>query len=351
MSCSRRGPCPPPFQGAFLGSGAPSPGYPSNPSQGSMYIDQVSGTFYVFWNCGWVQITNSGGFSFNMEIRDTVGGPPTHGPLTVTNGSTVALYSSGDTIAYSMTPDSVIIGQNAISVTFGAVNPTTPGIVAGDVYFNTVANTVYRWSGSVWNLVYAIPGATGPTGPSGQTGPSGATGNTGATGGTGNTGPTGPSGGIFENYARVYQTNASATTIATTLTGTQLFTGASGAVVNSTIIDGWVLLAGDFTTPTTGVYKFELSATVEWDVTGVSFSTAAAVNGTIQSVTLGLWSSPTTGTIMTGTNSFILSLTAADVVTFHVIASGTMELVDSDATSLFTAILQPQANVSIQQLA
>ena len=140
MSCCpprRNGPCPPPFQGAFLGSGAPTPFYPSNPQQGSMYIDQVSGTFYVFWNCGWIQITNSGGFSFNLEIRATAGGPPIHGPLAITNGSTVAFYSSGDTIDYTLTPGSVIIGQNAISVTFGAIVPATPGIMEGDVYFNT----------------------------------------------------------------------------------------------------------------------------------------------------------------------------------------------------------------------
>jgi hypothetical protein len=55
---------------------------------------------------------------------------------------------------------------------------------------HTVGNRVWRWNGTVWEVVRStVPYATGPTGPTGNTGSTGLTGVTGA-------GPTGPTGSV-----------------------------------------------------------------------------------------------------------------------------------------------------------
>jgi hypothetical protein len=62
-----------------------------------------------------------------------------------------------------------------------------------------------------------------------------------------------------------------------------------------------------------------------------------------------MWSEATSGNINTGSTTFILTLTAADEVTFHAIATGVMELVAS-GVSLFATIDQPQAVLTIRRI-
>lgn len=59
-------------------------------------------------------------------------------------------------------------GFNGGTWTTGSGAPSTPGVVAGDMYLNTTTSDIYRWSGSSWGSSVAnIKGQTGATGAAG----------------------------------------------------------------------------------------------------------------------------------------------------------------------------------------
>lgn len=317
-------------QNVFLGSGPPTLYYPNSVHQGLIYIDQTTGTLYVFWNCNWIQITNPGSFSFNIEVRETVGGPAIHGPMTVQNGGTVAFYGVGNTIDFSLTPGSVIVGQSAISVSFGAGAPSTDGVKTGDVYFDTTNNVVYRWNASsVWALVYTLPGgATGPTGPQGSTGPVGS---------------------LVQANTFVRQSNDTETVIsANTSSPTQLFAENDVDVLVSNDV---TFLDGDFTIVTSGVYL--ISTTTH--VTSSANATVSTIAGISDGVTLTLLPSSQATARITSANvvipishTFQIALTAGDILQFFALSSGVAALV-ADSEGVFTQT-QSQATVSIALL-
>lgn len=110
--------------------------------------------------------------------------------------------------------------------------------IAGRLYNETDTGTLWRDSGTIWELVPLSPGATGPTGPTGGTGATGATGPTGSAGVTGPTGPTGSTGPV-------------GVTGATGPTGSAGSAGASGATGPTGAFGGAITLAYTFSTTTT----------------------------------------------------------------------------------------------------
>lgn len=318
-------------QNVVLGSGPPTMQYPNPVHQGMLYIDEATGTLYVFWHCNWIQITNPGSFSFNIEVRETAGGPAIHGPMTVQNGGTIAFYGVGNTIDFSLTPGSVIVGQSAISVTFGAGVPATDGIKTGDVYFDTTNNNVYRWNSlGAWVLVYSLPsgGATGPTGPAG---------------------PTGPTGTLSQANIFVSQSDDTNTVISTNLASpTQLF---SAGTIDVVVDNNVTFLGGNFTIVTSGTYL--VSTTTH--VISSANATVSTIAGILDGITLTLQPSSQATVRITSadyvapiSHTFQVAMVAGQVLQFFALSSGDASLV-ADTEGVF-AQSQSQATVSIALL-
>lgn len=291
-----------------LGNGPPTIYYPRCTHQGMLYIDESTGTLYVFWNCNWVQIINTGITGFNIEVRETAGGPPIHGPLAVQNGGTLAFFGHGNTIDFSLTPGSVIVGQTAISVTFGSGAPTVDGLKTGDVYFDTTGNNVYRWNAfSVWVLVYALPSG-GPTGPTGPTGPAGA------------------DGSLTTAQFFVTESNSSAFPISTNISSpTLLFDlGTVDVVCNN----GFTFSNGVVTVITGGRYLISTSVTAE-SAAGAMISSIMSVDDgvTVQIIPYTQASASADSYTSTFGRTFQIDLDAGVDLRFLTLATGAATLV------------------------
>ncbi|GAH38870.1 unnamed protein product, partial [marine sediment metagenome] len=97
----------------MVGNGHPGSCGPICPSDGMIYIDRFSQTWFVFWDYTWIPTNPQGpigppgatgpqgtagptgpseadDFQFFVETRAVIDGPPVFGPFTITNGETVA---------------------------------------------------------------------------------------------------------------------------------------------------------------------------------------------------------------------------------------------------------------------
>ena len=159
-------------------------------------------------------------------------------------------------------------------------------------------------------------GATGPVGPTGPTGAAGVTGATGATGVTGPTGPTGATGTAINQNATIYN-NATQEAVSGTALNLPTVLTNNGMTVNATSI----------TVPTTGTYW--VSYTIN-EATGANNGDFVAiyVNGAINNATKKSISS-TAG--VGGT--YILNLSANDVITIVPTETGSTQIVDTGGPS------------------
>ena len=151
---------------------------------------------------------NTGTDLFKINSTDTAGtfvSPTFSGDIKFQVGSVTNITGS-------------LIVSGALVIPSSSTAPT--GIRAGQLYYNTSNNDVYRYNGSSWSSAL---GGTGGTGSTGSTGTTGTTGATGGTGGTGSTGAVGGTGGTGS-------TGSTGTTGTTGATGGTGSTGSTGAV-------------------------------------------------------------------------------------------------------------------------
>ena len=123
---------------------------------------------------------NTGTDLFKINSTDTAGtlaSPTFSGDIKFQVGSVTNITGS-------------LIVSGALVIPSSSTAPT--GIRAGQLYYNTSNNDVYRYNGSSWSSAL---GGTGGTGSTGSTGTTGTTGTTGGTGGIGSTGAVGGTGG------------------------------------------------------------------------------------------------------------------------------------------------------------
>ena len=130
---------------------------------------------------------NTGTDLFKINSTDTAGtfvSPTFSGDIKFQVGSVTNITGS-------------LIVSGALVIPSSSTAPT--GIRAGQLYYNTSNNDVYRYNGSSWSSALGGTGGTGSTGSTGTTGTTGAVGGTGGTGSTGAVGGTGGTGGVGPN--------------------------------------------------------------------------------------------------------------------------------------------------------
>ena len=157
---------------------------------------------------------NTGTDLFKINSTDTAGtfvSPTFSGDIKFQVGSVTNITGS-------------LIVSGALVIPSSSTAPT--GIRAGQLYYNTSNNDVYRYNGSSWSSAL---GGTGGTGSTGSTGTTGTTGATGGTGGTGSTGAVGGTGGTGSTGA-VGGTGGTGSTGSTGAVGGTGGTGSTGAV-------------------------------------------------------------------------------------------------------------------------
>ena len=159
---------------------------------------------------------NTGTDLFKINSTDTAGtfvSPTFSGDIKFQVGSVTNITGS-------------LIVSGALVIPSSSTAPT--GIRAGQLYYNTSNNDVYRYNGSSWSSALGGTGGTGSTGSTGTTGTTGATGGTGGTGSTGSTGTTGTT-GATGGTGGTGSTGAVGGTGGTGSTGSTGTTGAAGA--------------------------------------------------------------------------------------------------------------------------
>jgi microcystin-dependent protein len=158
---------------------------PSNPSNGDVWYDSVTGQMFVYYDNFWVEANNS-----------VIGATGPTGPIGPEGGPTGPTGATGATGA---TGPAGATGAEGSPGKFIA-SPAQPDPLTaeeGDAWFDTASFKTYVfYEGSFVEVISGNAGPQGPTGPSGgPTGPTGATGPEGPAGGpTGPTGATGPAG-------------------------------------------------------------------------------------------------------------------------------------------------------------
>jgi hypothetical protein len=215
-----------------------------------IYVDECSGSMWIFWNSAWRPITSQGGpqgpagpqgpcgprggcgppgphgpcgphgppgqcghtgptgpcAQFTIQQIEYLGGPIMPPSLPFNSGDTMNLYSNS--IEIDLTPGSVNLGLETQTMDHGNGPPTFDGNFPTDYYLDTSSGILYQWN-TGWGQVYTF-GSGGGCGPC-ATGPTGPTGPRSVTAGSG-TPPVGPFGDVYYDYTnRIWQYSNGAT--------------------------------------------------------------------------------------------------------------------------------------------
>jgi hypothetical protein len=155
----------------------------------------------------------------------TVAGTITAQTLIVQTVTSSVLYTSGSNIFGDSVVDTHdFTGSVRITGSFrlptAASNPT--GTAAGQLYYNTADNNIYRYNGSTWVAAAGSSGTSGTSGSSGSSGSTGTSGSSGSGGSSGSSGSTGTSGSSGS-------TGTSGSSGSTGTSGSSGSTGSSGS--------------------------------------------------------------------------------------------------------------------------
>lgn len=225
----------------FLGEGPPSCNYPYNPSMGMIYVDECSGSMWIFWNSAWRSICSQGGpqgpagpqgpcgscgpvgpcgpqgpcgqqgpcgicgptgptgpaTQFYIQQTEGPDGPIVEPTLPVTDGDSINIYSNS--IGIDLSAGSVNLGLETQTMDHGNGLPPPVGNFESDYYLDTSTGILYQWNGSGWISVYVFNSgncngcSTGPTGPTGPLSVSAGNGPI----------PVGPIGTVYYDYANM----------------------------------------------------------------------------------------------------------------------------------------------------
>jgi len=190
-----------------------SAGPPITPgtTPGDIYYDTLNNLFYNWNGAAWVLVKN--GSAGPTGSRGPIGPGKAGAGVPILPGSAV-----GETYVNTLTNDiyfwngfmwtvlsisSSGTGPAGASGSTGLIGPTTLGVgppgaagAVGEMYIDTLTNTLYYYNGVVWTIVSGggagVLGSTGSTGPAATAGITGPQGNAGGAGTDGAQGPTGP---------------------------------------------------------------------------------------------------------------------------------------------------------------
>ena len=199
------------------------------------------------------------------------------------SGSTKFGDDTGD--AHNFTGSVYVTGSLRIPTASSTGNIT--GTAAGQLFFNTTDNNIYRYNGAAWLAAAGSSGTSGSSGSSGTAGTSGSSGSAGTSGSSGTSGTSGSSGsagtsgssgsaGSSGTSGAAGSSGSSGSSGASGSSGSSGATGSSGtsgaAIINSNT-DNYVLTA----TGTAGTIQGEANLTFDGSTLGVTG--AATVSG------------------------------------------------------------------------